>query len=78
MLSENDVNDIKSGSKTLWIFGHVDYIDTFKIRHRAGFARVYTSALDGGSRNNLSYAVEGSNRYNYDDLRKEGDGKDWT
>lgn len=74
-LRGQDLADAKSGAKKLWIFGHVDYIDTFKTRHRAGYVRVYIPHVDDGKQNNLFYMTEA--RYNYDRPRKQGEGNDW-
>lgn len=74
-LRGQNLADAKCGAKKLWIFGHVDYIDTFKVRHRAGYVRVYIPHVDDGKQNNLFYMTEG--RYNYDRPRKKGEGNDW-
>jgi len=74
-LRGKDFTDAKSGWKKLWIFGHVDYIDTFATRHRSGYVRVYISAVDNGKANNLFYMPEA--RYNYDRRREPGEGTDW-
>ncbi len=70
--------DIKIGKTKLWLYGYVDYIDSFAQRHRGGFARIYEPNLDTGpiaERNNLvSPTIK---NYNYDRLRKAGEGKDW-
>lgn len=74
-LRGQDLDDAKSGTKKLWIFGHVDYIDTFKTRHRSGYVRVYIAIVDDGKQNNLFYMTEA--RYNYDRPRTKGEGNDW-
>lgn len=68
--------DVKAGSRKLWVFGQVDYIDTFGTRHRSGYVRTYISIVDDGQRNNLFYMAEA--RYNYDRRRKPGEGNDWN
>ena len=56
--------------------GYVDYIDQFGQRHRGGYARVYDPRLDTEpSRNNLLFITQKG--YNYDRLRKRGEGSDW-
>lgn len=74
-LRGQDLADAKCGAKKLWIFGHVDYIDTFNTRHRAGYVRFYIPVVDDGRKNNLFYMTEA--RYNYDRPRKQGEGNDW-
>lgn len=71
-----DLDATKSGAKKLWIFGHVDYIDTFDTRHRSGYVRVYVPAVEDGKQNNLFYMTEA--KYNYDRPRKPGEGNDWN
>jgi hypothetical protein len=61
---------------TLYLIGYVDYIDQFGQRHRGGYARMYkplTVLLQ--NQNNLFYIVQEG--YNYDRLRKRGEGEDW-
>ena len=74
-LRGKDLTDTKCYGKTLWIFGHVDYIDTFNQRHRSGYVRIFNPHVDDGKRNNLFYMTE--RRYNYDRPRKNGEGNDW-
>lgn len=69
-------SEVTSQAKTLWIFGYVDYTDTFKTRYRYGFARIYVPALDGSS-NNLCRSNEGNAWSDYDRLRVKGEGNDW-
>lgn len=69
-------SDIISGAKKLWVFGHVDYIDTFGQRYRGGWVRVYRHNLPGQSQDNLIFMTEG--RYNYDRPRKQGESNDWN
>lgn len=74
----DDRESIRNGSKTLWIFGHVDYIDAFKVRHRAGYVRTYIAVVDNGENNNLFINTEFADpHYNYDRERKRGEGNDW-
>ena len=72
-------------SADLYMIGFVDYIDQFHKRYRAGYARQYYPAIDKvkyeteaerAKRNNL--LVIGLERYNYDRLRRQGEGKDWS
>jgi 4-amino-4-deoxy-L-arabinose transferase-like glycosyltransferase len=63
---------IKTGSKTLYFVGYVDYVDAFKGRHRGGYARVYNRHEQT---NNLVFVT--SSAYNYDIPRSEGVGIDW-
>ena len=61
---------------TLYLIGYVDYIDQFGQRHRGGYARMYkplTVLLQ--NQNNLFYVIQEG--YNYDRLRKRGEGEDW-
>ncbi len=74
-LRGNDLSDTTSGMRKLWVFGYVDYIDTFKTRHRASYVRTYNPHVDDGTQNNLFYPVE--RPYNYDRPRQTGEGQDW-
>jgi hypothetical protein len=60
----------------LYLVGYVDYIDQFGQRHRGGYARMY-KPLTGflKDQNNLVYVVQEG--YNYDRLRRRGEGEDW-
>jgi hypothetical protein len=61
--------------KRLWVFGYVDYIDTFGVRHRAGCARQYEPIMNGGAGGNLTSGT--LKRYDFDRLRVSGEGNDW-
>lgn len=74
-LRGQNLADVRSGGKKLWIFGHVDYIDAFNFRHRSGYVRIYVPHIDDGKQNNLYYSTEA--RYNYDRQRVNGEGGDW-
>ncbi len=73
-------------SKTLVIYGYVDYIDKFGQRHRGGYARVYSQKEDDrglyasdklyAERSNLVFPGQG--RHNYDRRRSPGEGRDWN
>ncbi|MEO8060252.1 MAG: hypothetical protein ABI671_18200 [Burkholderiales bacterium] len=73
-LHGTDERTIRDSGKKLWVFGHVDYIDVFRCRHRSGWVRTYIPSLQGTD-DNLVYAV--GDRYNYDRPRKKGEGNDW-
>lgn len=67
---------IKDGEATLFLIGYVDYKDEFGGRYRAGYARKYaTNPEDSGDPNNLSFVP--SKGFNYDRMRKPGEGNDW-
>ncbi len=68
-----DLAAILSGTKSLYFVGYVDYVDAFKQRYRAGYARVYNPHDD--KTNNLIFVT--SSAYNYDTPRPEGVGTDW-
>lgn len=74
-LRGQDLADAKSGMRTLWVFGYVDYIDSFNRRHRASYVRTYNPHIDDGKQNNLFYSSE--RRYNYDRPREPTEGNDW-
>lgn len=38
--------DMGTQNMKVWVIGYVDYIDKFKARHRAGYARVYDPSID--------------------------------
>jgi len=65
---------VRIGERKLYLIGYVDYIDKFKRRHRAGYARLfeYHAATDA---NNLIFVTQKG--YNYDRQRKKGEGSDW-
>ncbi len=44
-LSEREYEGVWAGELSLHIIGFVDYIDAFRVRHRGGYARIYTSDL---------------------------------
>ena len=67
-----DLAAILGGTKTLYFFGYVDYIDAFKGRHRRGYARVYNR---NEKTDNLLFVT--SSAYNYDVPRTESVGRDW-
>jgi len=75
-LRGQNLTDTKCGAKKLWIYGHVDYIDTFGVRYRGGYVRVYNHMVDDGKQNNLFYMPEAI--YNYDRPREQGEGNDWA
>ncbi len=56
----------------IYVFGYVDYIDRFNMRHRSGFARYY---MLGAKPNNLMVLTQPG--YNYDRERQHGEGNDW-
>lgn len=62
------------GTRRLWVYGFVDYRDSFGGRHRSGWVRYYNYAADPGT-DNLFQTAEG--RYDYDRPRKPGEGSDW-
>jgi hypothetical protein len=80
-----DHSKIKNGGGQYFIYGYVDYIDMFGQRHRGGFARVYEPRIDRrdiyssdedfAGRCNLVFMAQRG--YNYDSLRKRGEGNDW-
>ena len=76
-IAEDTLNRVKNGSKTLWIYGYVDYFDVFKRRHRYGFARIYLPALEGSNLNIVRPTERGVWR-DYDRERNQGEGNDWV
>lgn len=76
---------VQGRSEVLWLCGFVDYIDVFGERHRAGYGRFYNPELDDPvnyrgatdyeERSNLE--VEAGEAFNYDRVRKSGEGIDW-
>ena len=71
-IEPEDVNEIRSGTKDLCLYGYVDYIDQFGQRHRAGYARRYDPR---STKNNFVLVIEQG--YNYDRHRDPGQGNDW-
>lgn len=77
---------VRAGTKKLFVYGYIDYIDQFGVRHRAGYGRAYVYGRDfpgaypaGTSsfekRDNLDLLTEPG--YNYDRPRKKVEGGDW-
>jgi hypothetical protein len=69
------VTEASQGTRQLFIFGYVDYIDMFEQRHRGGFARRYNHPAKQGETNLVFLDQLG---YDYDCVRFAGDGKDWS
>ncbi len=82
-------DEIIHGAKRLYVIGYVDYIDSFGVRHRGGYARMYLPKFDDraewpdgeegtklfAERSNLVFVPQP--RYNYDRKREKGEGEDW-
>lgn len=78
---------VTHGEAPGWIYGYVDYIDAFGVRHRAGYARkikptqLPTFFQDTETEEFFnSYQLEFerlSDIYNYDRIRVPGEGIDW-
>lgn len=76
---------VKEGKTGFIVYGYVDYIDAFGVRHRTGFARRYwhklddpnmfTSESDFKNRTNLMFLSKLG--YTYDEEREPGEGRDW-
>ena len=64
---------IESGRLRLIIYACVDYIDQFNVRHRGGYGRLHVPAL---VENNLIFPDSGP--FNYDRVRRRGEGIDWS
>jgi len=71
-LSEREYEGVWARQLSLHVIGFVDYIDAFGVRHRGGYARIYTPDLQ----NNLTFTAENS-AYNFDIVRTVGVGRDW-
>jgi hypothetical protein len=72
-IPKDEVDGVRNGGRAFAVFGHVDYIDQFGDRHRAGFGRRYDRTSPPEM--NLVYMVERG--YNYDRPRIRGEGDDW-
>jgi hypothetical protein len=72
-LTEREYEGVWAGQLSLHVIGFVDYIDAFGVRHRGGYARVYTPDLQ----NNLTFTKDNS-AYNFDVVRAAGVGRDWS
>jgi len=66
LLGSEVVNRLMAGNGTLLVYGHVDYLDQFDRRHRAGYGRIYNHLhhADG----NLDLVT--NRAYNYDRPRQ--------
>jgi hypothetical protein len=71
-IQDADRRAADDGSATLIVFGYVDYIDQFEVRHRAGYGRQYIPNVAG---NNLGFPNVKA-KLNYDDVREPGVGWD--
>lgn len=77
--AENDA------SLVLVMFGFVDYIDRFDVRHRCGFGRFFVAErnvrdnyqTDEAFRERLNLGFLPKPGYNYDRVRVRGEGSDW-
>lgn len=89
LMNDVDIKTIADSSHksfVLFLYGYVDYIDSFGRRRRAGYAREYCPSADDvkglqsvpeyRNRNNLLFVSQPG--YNYDRLRKRGEGADWV
>jgi hypothetical protein len=85
-LNPPDVTAIANGQIVFFVYGHIDYIDSFKKRYRTGFARAYDHTVpelrrsyksddEYNKRYNLSFVYAPG--FNYDRERKPGEGYDW-
>lgn len=84
-LSTQECGDVENMASELCIYGYVDYMDQFGVRHRAGYARrfdprqndrkAYVTEEQFNNRSNLNYVTQTG--YNYDRPRKKGEGNDW-
>lgn len=68
-----DCEAIHKGDKEFYLLAYADYIDHFRNRHRAGYARLFDPKA---SENNLLVVPQPG--YNYDRPRKPGEGHDWN
>lgn len=71
-VSDSEMDEVRNGTRILYILGYVDYIDQFEQRHRSGYARKYAPDR---KQNNLIFVTQRG--YNYDRPRKKGEGFDW-
>lgn len=76
-----DLSEVYSGSRFLFVYGSIDYIDAFDRRYRIGFGRKYIQPHEAAvefkplrGRNLFQITEPG---FNYDRERKEGEGDDW-
>lgn len=69
--TRNTVRGAAAPSRLI-VFGYVDYIDVFGQRHRSGYARTFDPSEP---ENNLLMITERG--WNYDRLRRRGEGRDW-
>ena len=70
----SELEECHIGKKILYLIAHVDYRDRFGIRHRAGYARQQDYNASKGI-NNWVFVTQAG--YNYDRIRKKGEGDDW-
>lgn len=89
-IREGSLEQIRTGFKSLFVIGYVDYLDKFGNRHRSGYARKYNPLIDlqlaldandlarvfkHADPDNLDFINQAG--YNYDRQRKKGEGNDW-
>jgi hypothetical protein len=58
------LDEIRNSDRPAWLFGYVDYTDTFGRRHRSGYARRH----DPNQANNLVFETKAG--YNYDQEKR--------
>ena len=76
---------LQNKKSILFLYGYVDYIDAFNQRHRGGFGFKYCPKIDKDAEEHSEQAFENRHnllnlapdKYNYDRLRKKGEGIDW-
>ena len=82
---ERSLAALESGKSILYLYGFVDYIDIFGQRHRGGFGFKYSPHIDKDAEEHSKQAFENRHnllnmardKYNYDHIRKKGEGIDW-
>ena len=84
-LDSNDLFAATEEGRKLWLYGYVDYRDSFGTRHRGGYMRRYerfdhtvpSGPLGMPPERDNNLVFDATRRFNYDRLRKRGEGNDW-
>lgn len=87
-LDSNDlfaVMEDEGEKRKLWLYGYVDYRDSFGTRHRGGYMRRYERFNRMGTPDALGQLPERKNNlvfdptleFNFDRRRRRGEGNDW-
>ena len=70
-MNPTEIEAMRQGKLTAWLFGVVDYDDVFGQRHQVGYGRIFNKIAG-------DFVFIANDRYNYDRPRVVGKGNDWN